>query len=376
MMTQVESCQTPSAATESQPSLNKPQIITHSNLSLPYTAYDVKWIPCSARVVTVGQYARGTGALQVFELEGGKLVSRLEIEKPHAFKCATFGASSLNSRHCATGDFSGRLAIWDLERTELPVYTVKAHEQIINCMDGSGGVGVNNGPPEIVTGSRDGTVKVWDIRQKEKPVACITPAEGEKNRDTWAVAFGNSYNEEERVVCAGYENGDVKMFDLKTMSLRWETNVKNGVCAIEFDRKDIKMNKLVVAGLEASYEVFDVRTQHPTSGFASVSQKAHSNTTVWTVRHLPQNRDIFITSGGNGGLNLSKYNYPAKRTKKDANNKEDEGVAGTVQLLNHATVAEQPVSAFDWSPDKMGLCAFTAFDQQLRIGIVTKLNQY
>jgi WD40 repeat protein len=41
--------------------------------------------------------------------------------------------------------------------------------------------------------------------------------------------LGNSYNSEERIVCSGYDNGDIKMFDLKTMSLRWETNVKNGV---------------------------------------------------------------------------------------------------------------------------------------------------
>lgn len=40
---------------------------------------------------------------------------------------------------------------------------------------------------------------------------------------------GNSYNTEERCVCSGYDNGDVKLFDLKTMSLRWETNIKNGV---------------------------------------------------------------------------------------------------------------------------------------------------
>lgn len=30
-------------------------------------------------------------------------------------------------------------------------------------------------------------------------------------------------------MCAGYDNGDIKLFDLKNMSLRWETNVKNGV---------------------------------------------------------------------------------------------------------------------------------------------------
>lgn len=30
-------------------------------------------------------------------------------------------------------------------------------------------------------------------------------------------------------MCAGYDNGDIKLFDLRNMSLRWETNIKNGV---------------------------------------------------------------------------------------------------------------------------------------------------
>lgn len=87
------------------------------------------------------------------------------------------------------------------------------------------------------------------------------------------INVGNSYNDEERCVAAGYDNGDVKLFDLRNMSLRWETNVRNGVCAIEFDRRDIKMNKLVVAGLESQYRLFDVRTQHPTQGFAYLTEK-------------------------------------------------------------------------------------------------------
>ena len=40
---------------------------------------------------------------------------------------------------------------------------------------------------------------------------------------------GNSYTESERVVAAGYDNGDIKLFDLRTMSVRWETNINNGV---------------------------------------------------------------------------------------------------------------------------------------------------
>lgn len=34
-------------------------------------------------------------------------------------------------------------------------------------------------------------------------------------RDCWCVAIGNSYDDQERCVLAGYDNGDVKMFDLR-----------------------------------------------------------------------------------------------------------------------------------------------------------------
>lgn len=44
----------------------------------------------------------------------------------------------------------------DLERLELPVYSVKGHDTIINAIDGVGGLGIGGGAPEIVTGSRDG----------------------------------------------------------------------------------------------------------------------------------------------------------------------------------------------------------------------------
>ena len=50
------------------------------------------------------------------------------------------------------------------------------------------------------------------------------------------MAMGNSYNDSERCVLAGYDNGDVKMFDLRTNTVRWEGNVRNGVCGVQFDR--------------------------------------------------------------------------------------------------------------------------------------------
>ena len=61
-------------------------------------------------------------------------------------------------------------------------------------------------------------------------------------RECWAVTFGNSYNDTERMVAAGYDNGDIKMWDLRNMSLYWDTNVGNGVCGLEYDRTNIKVN--------------------------------------------------------------------------------------------------------------------------------------
>jgi hypothetical protein len=40
---------------------------------------------------------------------------------------------------------------------------------------------------------------------------------------------GHAFNQSDRCVCAGYDNGDIKMFDLRNMALQWETNIKNGV---------------------------------------------------------------------------------------------------------------------------------------------------
>jgi WD40 repeat protein len=217
-----------------------------------------------------------------------------------------------------------------------------------------------------------GCVKVWDQRQKNDPVATMEPAEGEVKRDCWTVAFGNSFSDSDRCVCAGYDNGDIKLFDLRTMTLKWETNVKNGVCSVEFDRKDIKMNKLVATTLESQFHVYDLRTQHPEKGFASLCEKT-TQSTIWGVRHLPQNREIFGTVGG-GSLHLWKYSYPSSRVTQDDKNVPI-GVIGSVNLLQNSILSTQPVASLDWHPDKIGLCVCCSFDQTARVCIVTKLNR-
>ena len=50
-------------------------------------------------------------------------------------------------------------------------------------------------------------------------------------------------------------------------------NIGDGIVSLEFDRKDIAMNKLVVTTLESRYMLYDMRTQHTEKGFAGLSQK-------------------------------------------------------------------------------------------------------
>lgn len=97
----------------------------------------------------------------------------------------------------------------------------------------------------------------------------------------------------------------------------WETNLKNGVCGLEFDRKDILMNKLGAATLEGKFTLFDLRTFNANSGYASLTESAQK-ATLWGVKHTPQNRDLFVTLGGNGALNLYRYTYPSQRSIKDS----------------------------------------------------------
>jgi WD40 repeat protein len=250
---------------------------------------------------------------------------------------------------------------------------VKGHDKIVNAIDGCGGLGIGNGAPELLTGSRDGTVRLWDVRQPD-PVLSLEPVDGETPADCWTVALGNSFNDSERVLCAGYDNGDIKMFDLRTNTLRWDTNVRNGVCHLQFDRKDIKMNKLGVSTLESTMVVYDLRTYHPTEGFAGRKEKV-TKSTLWGCHFLPQNREVFASCGGNGSVSLFKYSYPEERKIKDKDGI-DRGVAGTVEMLNQKELSSQPMISFDWHVNKTGLCVFACLDQSVRVAICTKLHLY
>lgn len=55
----------------------------------------------------------------------------------------------------------------------------------------------------------------------------------------------------------------------------------------------------------------------PPQGFSSVSERVTAGATVWGASHLPQNREVFMVSSGDGTLHLYKYHYPDQRRIKD-----------------------------------------------------------
>lgn len=57
----------------------KPQIISHVQKSLNYTVFDCKWVPCSAKFVTLGNFARGTGVIQLYEIQHGDVKLLREV---------------------------------------------------------------------------------------------------------------------------------------------------------------------------------------------------------------------------------------------------------------------------------------------------------
>jgi hypothetical protein len=83
----------------------------------------------------------------------------------------------------------------------------------------------------------------------------------------------------ELLMCRARAQGDIKLLDLRTNRLLWETNIRSGVRArvahstschhlpltrahphlaqvvgLQFDRKDIQMNKLLATTLDAQYD--------------------------------------------------------------------------------------------------------------------------
>lgn len=143
------------------------------------------------RLIVVGSYINRTGALQIFEMNSGKLELVSESEKGSPLKCCTTDCFGDFERQVVTGAFDGRVMIFDLNKMELPLWSAKGHSEFIHCIDGARGDAAS--PSEFATGSKDGTVKLWDPRIKDE-ICSFESDDPLVKPEVWAVAFGNNSN--------------------------------------------------------------------------------------------------------------------------------------------------------------------------------------
>ena len=349
-----------------------PQIQTQLSKSLNYTPFDIRWLPYCTKLVIIGQTPSSKGIIQIHHLIKGKLELESEFIRENPFKCCTFGASSFTLRDLAIGDFEGNLQMFDLEKGMTNYEIKNAHKSVIYNIDAFGG-NRNYGTPEIVTGGKDGIVKIWDLRG-DKPAITISPKDIENNYpECWSVAFGGCFNREERNLSIGYDNGDIKIYDLRIDKLLYGENVKSGICSVEFDKKNIPINKMAVTTLDSKIYLFDLKNLIKNNNLRcnKLSDEINS-TTIWGTKFLPQKRDVFVCLGGNGNLNLYKYNnndFNLVEEEFDNNKKK-----GKLTLLNSNNISTHPIIGFDWHNTKSGLCCLIAFDRTVKICTLNKIN--
>ena len=195
-----------------------------------------------------------------------------------------------------TGDFSGNIAVWDLEEAEPVDQVTGGHSDMINCVTG------DSDHNTVVTGGRDGQVRVWDRRDLRQ---CVVNIVGDTCRDTWTVTT------RDHVICAGYSNGDIRQFDTRAgdKAVTWESNIGTGgvtcLCYME-DRR------LCGASTSGMVTVWDMVTWHKTRGYTRTDHVTEKSC-VWRVSPSPHDNNVMMTTLSSGSANLVKFKPPGHR---------------------------------------------------------------
>ena len=249
-----------------------------------------------------------------------------------AVRCATFNSSPLEERQLVTGDFSGGLAVWDIDDLEAPVQEITgAHSDLIHCVTGTAGL--------LVSGGREGLVKLWDRRDLRRSVLSM---EGEGGpAEVWTVDAGPDCDS----VCAGYSNGDVRIFDCKAGTVRWQSSLAKGVTSLNM----LSGDRLLGGSVSGSVVLWDLARDKRTE------TKLESNT-VWSAAASPHDENTVVVSSGSGALHLLSV------------------TSGNMAKLTSHQSSDKPLTTWTWSRDKPGLGLATGFDQNIRVVIVTNIQ--
>jgi len=143
----------------------------------------------------------------------------------------------------------------------------------------------------------------------------------------------------------------------------YSENLKNGICSIEFDKKNIPLNKMTVTTLGSKLYLYDLNNLEQNLNNKCKKLYDEVNTTIWGTKFLPQKRNIFVSLGGDGTLNLYKYE-----------NSEFASDNEKVRILSTNNICNAPIIGFDWHSIKNGLTCLVSLDHTIKICLCSDIN--
>ena len=185
----------------------------------------------------------------------------------------------------------------------------------------------------------------------------MVPEVGQTRKQFWSVCqtHQNSTNQA-NYVAAGFDNGDIKVFDVRNSKIAWETSLSRGVsklCVIprNCDKDDKSENILMAGTVQGKMYTWNMLKPADTP-----LQQQLDKGTVWEATSLSQNKNLVVTVLGTGAMVLVNL-------EEDKINK----------LLSHQ-VSEPPLTGLSASQDKPGLIATSSFDKTIRLFYYTGLK--
>lgn len=313
--------------------------------------FSLSWIPSSARFCTLGSDIKGQGNISIYSLNGREIVETESVSVENNLRCSTLQTGDTSNRQMATGDFSGNLCLWDLE-TMKQVKAVKAHSDVLTCISGAKSF------TNILTGGRDGEVKLWDQRNLDAPTIRMVPESGQTRKQCWSVCQTHTDEEgdtnQSYYVAAGFDNGDIKVFDVRNSKIAWETSLSRGVSKLSIlSRNGDSKNETVLLAGTVQGKLYSWCINKPEQ---TPLQHQLDKAAVWEAQSLSDNKNLVLTVLGSGAMVLV--------------NLEEDKIS---PVLSHQ-VSEPPLTGLSASRDKPGLVATSSFDKTIRLFYYTGLK--
>ncbi|KAF2069871.1 hypothetical protein CYY_008811 [Polysphondylium violaceum] len=309
---------------------------------LTSSPYDLKWIPSSPCILTVGKKTVGgvvKGDLKIHKFEyiddKPKLSLEYEGNSISPLRCCSFMRSSTtinnNERIFVTGDFSGSLLIWDSDKINEPMASnSNTHQGTISSID------THLESNIIVTGGKDSLVCLWDKRDIKSPIYKYT-CQTKENSNCWAISTNGK-----EIIC-GYENGQLNIFDIKTNSLKANTRLKGGISSIDIS----SINNVQDIGNEflvSTSQSLICKMKLQQDKLSIVKEITTDSEMVWSSKYFNNHPSIYTLMQGDGNAYIYKND----------------------QLLKKLSISKNsPIISFDHNPEKLGLMSCITLNKQL-----------